>query len=57
MDRPRLTLQKGYDVNDIKLPAKHAFGGIQNFDQFREEVNAQVKNAAVLYNDSYEVRG
>ena len=49
--------EKGYDVNDIKLPAKHAFGGIQNFDQFREEVNAQVKNAAVLYNDSYEVRG
>lgn len=49
--------EKGYDVNDIKLPTKHAFGGIKNFDQFREEVNAQVKNAAVLYNDSYEVRG
>ena len=49
--------EKGYDVNDVKLPGKHTFSGIQNFDQFREEVNAQVKNAAVLYNDSYEVRG
>ncbi len=48
--------EKGYDVNWVVLPAKHAFGGIQNFDQFREAVNAQVKNAVILFNDGYEVR-
>ena len=48
--------EKGYDVNWLKLPTKHEFSGIKNFDQFREEVNVQAKNAAVLYNDSYEAK-
>ena len=43
--------------NQVILPVYHTFYGIKKFDKFREEVNAQVKNAAVLYNDSYEVRG
>ena len=48
--------EKGYDVNDVKLPGKHTFSGVTDFDRFRNEVNNQVQNAAVLYNDSYEVK-
>ena len=48
--------EKGYDVNWLKLPTKHEFSGVTDFDRFRNEVNNQVQNAAVLYNDSYEVK-
>ena len=49
--------EKGYDVNDVKLPGKHTFSGVTDFENFRAEIHAQVKDAAILYNDRYEVRG
>ncbi len=48
--------EKGYDVNWVKLPAKHEFSGVTDFERFRTEVNSQVQNAAILYNHSFEVK-
>ena len=48
--------EKGYDVNDVMLPVKHTFRGVADFDRLRDEIHSQIKDAAVLYNDSYEVK-
>ena len=48
--------EKGYDVNDVKLPGKHTFSGVTDFENFRAEIYNQIKDAAILYNDRYEVK-